>query len=135
MAITDTVPHIKAEILVDNVALQEYEDDEERTSVGTVAKYIEVKSGAEFVIRYRFDQKPEHDVRVDFLLDGNYICGQVALLKDFRGGSLEHKSYGARSNEGGVWMLSKYAFSDLEIAMCSNFFVRTIAKSMDSRFD
>jgi hypothetical protein len=69
MAITNVIPYIKAEILVDNVALQEYPDDEEQTSTGVITKYIEVRSGAEFVIRYRLGKKPEHDMRVDFLLD------------------------------------------------------------------
>lgn len=113
MAVTKTAPKIKAEILVNNVALEEYEDDEEQTSVSTVMKYIEARSGAEFAISYRFDEKPSHHVMIRFLLDGKFATGKLALLEDFRGSPLVQTSHGVRSNEGGKWQVSKYAFSEL----------------------
>jgi hypothetical protein len=133
MAVTHIPPHIKAQILVDDIALQEHEDDEEQTSVSAVTAYIEVRSGAEFAIRYRLDEKPEHDISVDFLLDGKYVAAQYAMLKDFRGGGLENISYGSISNEGGVALVSKYAFSDLKTGMCIEPFLRKTTESLGSR--
>lgn len=57
MAILHTCPNLEVEIVVDGIALQEYDDDEEeeaeeeQRSAHTVTKYVEVRSDSEFAIR------------------------------------------------------------------------------------
>ncbi|KAH4107673.1 hypothetical protein HBH46_051040 [Parastagonospora nodorum] len=113
MAVTKKYPSIKTSILVDGVTLEEYDDDEARTSSNTVTKYIEAISGAEFAIQCRFDKLPEYDVRIDFYLDGHYATAKYAMLDDFEGRSSTKTSYGVRSNDGHKWQVHNYAFSNL----------------------
>jgi hypothetical protein len=118
MAITDTFPAIKAEILVNEVALQEYDDGEDNSNSGTtVTKYIEAVSGAEFAICDKIDQKPKYEVRVDFFLDGKRASGNILQHWRFIGGSYENTVQGVNSNTGGNWSLSKFSFSDLNTGM------------------
>lgn len=57
-ALNDKIPKIKVDILVDNVAIQQYEDDEENQgSPDSVTKYTEAKSGAEFAVQHRFSRR------------------------------------------------------------------------------
>jgi hypothetical protein len=51
MAVTKAYPRIKAKILVNEVALQEYEDDEVPATDGAVTKYVEAITGADFAVR------------------------------------------------------------------------------------
>ena len=119
MAITTAAPRIKTQVLVDGAALEEYEDDEEHTEPNSVTKYVEAKSGAEFAIRSRFTEQPQYDILTRILLDGKYVMGQLAILKYFHGDFLEQTAHGVRSNKGGQWVLSKFAFSDLKTGMCA----------------
>jgi hypothetical protein len=134
MAITNITPFIKVDILVNDVVLETYEDDEERTDENTVSKYIESISGADFSIRYRLDKKPDYDMAVDFFLDGKYVDGRYVLLEDFRDGSLQDKVYGAEAIVAGAWMLSKYAFSDLKTSMCTKPSLQKLLTALCSRF-
>jgi hypothetical protein len=68
MAITEAFPRTKANIIVNGVALQDHDDDEEQTMVDTVTKYAEVKSVADFAIHYCITEQPEHDVLINMLL-------------------------------------------------------------------
>jgi hypothetical protein len=43
MAITEAFPRTRANIVVNGVALQDHDDDEEQTMVDTVTKYVETK--------------------------------------------------------------------------------------------
>lgn len=116
MAVTDTFPAMIAEILVNGVALQEYDDDEDNTVPSTKAvKYIEAVSGAEFAIRYRIDERPQYDVRLDFCLDGKSATNKILQLDRFCGGSIENVLAGVSSNKDGEWVQSNFTFSDLNI--------------------
>ncbi|KAH7389623.1 hypothetical protein DE146DRAFT_791630 [Phaeosphaeria sp. MPI-PUGE-AT-0046c] len=113
MAITDTFPAVKAEVLISGVALQEYEDDDNSISAKTVIKHIEAVSGAEFAVRYKVDGKPKYAIRVDLFLDGKKATGNVLQHYLFTSGSHENTVTGVNSNQGGKWLLSKFSFSDL----------------------
>jgi hypothetical protein len=118
MAVTQDNPSIKASIVVNGVALQEYDDDEGQAESTAVTKYVEAITGAEFAIQYRFDKKPKHHVRVNFLLDGKEITGQYTFPEDFIRSSLVQTSYGVISDDGNKWQVQNYAFSDLQTGMC-----------------
>jgi hypothetical protein len=49
MAISDKMPGLQTEVLVDGRPLREYEDDE--AEPGTISKYIEACSDKEFVLK------------------------------------------------------------------------------------
>jgi hypothetical protein len=83
MAITETIPIIRTDILVDTVVLEEYEDDEEQPTTAKITKYIEAKLGADLAIRYRVCQKPKVDFQIDFLLDGKRVHAEVVPLTKF----------------------------------------------------
>lgn len=136
MTITSKIPRITTEVLVDSVALPQYEDEEENhASVAMVTKYIEAKSGADFVIRYSFEEKPQYDVRVDVHLDGKWAASKLALLKAFRNGALQQTIDGVKSNNGGRWVLAKFSFTDLKTgASVSVNLIHTLSLSY-SRFD
>lgn len=115
MAITDTFPAMVAEILVNGTVIQEYDDDDDNSGSGSTVKYIEAVSGAEFAIRYKIDEEPDYDVRVDFSLDGRRASGEIVQLDRFYGGSVENVVAGVSSNKDGRWLQSNFTFSDLKI--------------------
>lgn len=116
MAITDTSPPVEVEILVNDVALQEYnDDDDDSVSAHTVVKYIEAVSGAEFAVRYRLDPKPSHDVSVDISLDGKWAVSRIIQLSHYPLAYIQKTITGVNSNKDGSWVLSKFSFSDLTI--------------------
>jgi hypothetical protein len=82
MAIADKTPRVEAEILINGVATQEYADEEDQVEVNTVTRYVEAKSGADFAIRFRFTQKPKHDVSAEALVDGKSVRYALVLLKN-----------------------------------------------------
>jgi hypothetical protein len=55
MAVHDDCPGLTAEILVGDEPLKEYKDAEEEETPKTTTRYIECRSGAEFVIRTSFE--------------------------------------------------------------------------------
>lgn len=116
IAITDTSPPVEVEILVNDVALQEYnDDDDDSVSAHTVVKYIEAVSGAEFAVRYRLDPKPSHDVSVDISLDGKWAVSRIIQLSHYPLAYIQKTITGVKSNKDGSWVLSKFSFSDLTI--------------------
>ena len=70
MAVLDECPGLKVDIAVNNLPLQEW-DDEEESSPGTVTKYVEAQSGAEFEIRWSFSTpfSDEYGVQATILVD------------------------------------------------------------------
>jgi hypothetical protein len=114
MAKTKVGPKTKAEIVVNGVALQEYDDDDDRGGAGEVVKYVEAISKATFVVRYTFTERPKHDVLVDIKLDGKRVVGHLPRRESFHGGYLQEKVAGVSSNESGRWMLAEFSFSDLK---------------------
>lgn len=57
---------VEGRILVNSVALKEYDNDENEDTPNTITKYIEAVSGAKFEIGYGVleDRTPKHDIVV-----------------------------------------------------------------------
>jgi hypothetical protein len=86
MTIVEAFPWIKAEIVLDEVALQEYEDYEEHATPATGTKYVEAKSGADFAIRVHITPPwPGQSMLFDIYIDGKNIRGVFAEQAQFRG--------------------------------------------------
>jgi hypothetical protein len=121
MAITEAHPRIKAEVRVDGVALQEYDDDGESTQPDAVTKYIEASSGATFDICFQITRSwPSTSVLFFIYLGGKYSRGNFTQQKDYRGTSYEHVIEGSQHTKNGQWFVSKFAFSVLNIGMMNN---------------
>jgi hypothetical protein len=117
MAKTKTGPKVEAEILVNGVALQEHDDEDDRGGANEVIKYVEAVSGTTFVIRYTFNERPKHDVSIHIALDGKWVVTKLPRLERFHDGYLQGNVTGVNSNETGRWMLSEFSFSDLKTGM------------------
>jgi hypothetical protein len=117
MARTKSGEKIEAQIVVGGVALREWEDEDDAGGEGEVVRYVEAVSGATFVIRYTFNERPKHDVLIDIELDGKWVAGKYSWLDSFRTGYKQCEVAGVNSNETGRWMLAKFSFSDLKTGM------------------
>jgi hypothetical protein len=116
MAIIPGLPGLKFDVVVRGVPLEEHTDTEEEHPPGTIAKYIEAKSGAEFEIRYTVTQPfPSHDILFEYYLDGKYTRGSFAFKKDFSGYRNSHTIAGVNTVKGDVWFLQRFCFSELNI--------------------
>lgn len=72
MAVLDAYPGLTTEITVNKEPLTEYDDDESETSPTEVTKYVEARTGADFVIKTIF-RKPfptENGVEISCSVDG-----------------------------------------------------------------
>lgn len=124
MAIIPDVPGLEVEIVVKCTPLHEYVDQDEEGSAGTVTRYIEAVSGAEFAVQYRFspDFEVKHALGIHVHVDGKNIASRVLKTRDriFYGGS--DLITGARSKEGGSFYISKFCFAALNIgiALCQD---------------
>ncbi|KAL1797330.1 hypothetical protein ACET3X_003936 [Alternaria dauci] len=116
MAITTDYPGIKVEVRVDQVALQEYDDDEAESSTNTMSKYIEATSGSEFDIRFEITPKwPDHSVSFTSYIDGLSVQSYLVRQDRFMGASHEALIAGPTHTKNGQWFISKFAFSALKI--------------------
>ncbi|KAH6639649.1 hypothetical protein C7974DRAFT_136189 [Boeremia exigua] len=114
MAIVPGCLGLVVEISVNGVPLQEYNnaEDEEETP-GTVTKYIEAQSGANFVVgRTVTTGLPAPQFRQQVWLDGKLVhtmaCRSVTL------GEMQHNE-GRISAIGGQTVCQKYQFSEMNI--------------------
>ncbi|KAJ4378252.1 hypothetical protein N0V86_005952 [Didymella sp. IMI 355093] len=75
MAIHKDYPGLKAEIVVNDKALPEYEDPNIKCEPNEVVRYVEAEAGAEFAIRYNYDKTllKDHDLRRVAYVDGQSI--------------------------------------------------------------
>jgi hypothetical protein len=110
----------EVQVFVNDVALQEYDDDNDkqtpdRATSPTVVKYIEAASGAEFSVRSRirpgWDQ--EEDMCWDVYLDGNLARSTVYLRKEYLEGFDTSIADAVRSCSGGEWYRRKFKFADI----------------------
>ncbi|KAF2117503.1 hypothetical protein BDV96DRAFT_393338 [Lophiotrema nucula] len=117
MARTTAVPGLRAVIEVGGIALREY-DDPEPPLLGTVTKYTEARSGAEFTIRFSCTEPfpDDHAIAMQVSLDGKHIrggglvCPLVDLFKP-RGSITQ----GHWLKKDGEFYEQKYCFSELDV--------------------
>lgn len=113
MAISDSLPGVAIEILVDGRALKEYEDQdaEEDREQDTVIRYIEAQSGKLFAVSIELLDEFEFDgtcIAFDIYVDGTFVHGPI--IREF-------KDPRSRISEGrriDVGKMRKYRFTTLE---------------------
>jgi hypothetical protein len=83
MAIPKESPKIQVEILVDGVALPEYNDsDQEQAPIGPITRYVEARWGADFAIRYRLYDKAPRQCKDQSIPGWQTYRGQVRTSRD-----------------------------------------------------
>ena len=118
MAITNAYPRIKAEIVVNGVALEEYEDDEVAATPAAVTKYVEVTSGADFAVRVQITPAfTGRSMLFDVYVDGKNLRGLYADEKRWKGLDVDLSIGGALDVRGGAWSQQNFCFSDMKIGM------------------
>jgi hypothetical protein len=116
MAILPTCPGLTVDILVKDVPLQEYHDDESESELpNTVLRYIKAQSDVEFSIRYlssRHLPRPEFSVRI--YIDGEYNGGCV-YAKNVNEFELNHHyiRLGRHGQSESGTVLQKFQFSEI----------------------
>jgi hypothetical protein len=129
----------KVEILVNGVALEEYDDDDpERRHIPpipTLVKYVEATSGAEFSIRYVLlpECKVDEDLGTEDLAWKTFLEGtksQTSVTK-----CLKLSQHGRQWERKGVevgrdkeWYFKKYKFADLVTGKLESIIVIFLAK-------
>jgi hypothetical protein len=116
MAILPTWPGIKISITCNGAILQEYNDDDDEPQPGTVTKYIESISGAEFGIHWDITSPwPPYTVLFEYFLDQKKASGKYAKSTCFKHPSFVHVEEGATSVVNGQGYLHKFSFAPLTI--------------------
>jgi hypothetical protein len=117
MAIHQDHPGLTVEIMANGEPLQEYDDASEEKVPGEVTKYIEARSGVEFMIRYKFAApfSDKKDVGCLAMVDGQCVVNQYInrgeLLK------LGHfYSRGVRVKGASGLVLQNFAFANLRVS-------------------
>ncbi|KAH5330007.1 hypothetical protein HBI12_065300 [Parastagonospora nodorum] len=114
MAIHQDHPGLTVELVANSKPLQEYDNTSEETGPGEVTKYIEARSGMEFMVRYKFvapfpDKK---DVGYKVIVDGKRV--KNSFFK--RGELLKTGSFfthGVTVGSDSKWVVQHFAFADL----------------------
>ena len=120
MAITDSHPRIKIEIISNGAPLREYVDQEEEDAPNAVTKYIEAVSSAEFQIGCTLTTPfPETAILYQIYLDGKFTRGFFSMLDDYKPPLAHFKVSGLCHSDGQDWFQSNFCFSSLTIGMYS----------------
>ena len=117
----------KCQILVNGIAVQEYEDDIETTPdqlVPTAVKYIEAVSGAHFSIEFSLlmEGVPKDNLAVKIYLDGNASWN---MFVDVSEADLRKNCWrldGVTVGSDGNWFLKKYQFANIVTGLLRAFF-------------
>jgi hypothetical protein len=118
MAIIDSHPRIKVEILSNDAPLQEYDNDEEEDKPNSVTKYIEAQSGAAFEIRCSLERPfPKTPLLCKCFVDGKKMEGFFCGPASNSGSSCFDKLSGVTHHDQVGTFLSKFCFSDLTVGM------------------
>jgi hypothetical protein len=109
MAISEHLPGIVVDIRVDGTSLKEYQDSTVKEDQRTTTRYVEAKSGQNFIIHFRC--LPEFQFAGDCItfrvcMDGEWM--DISLLPKTK------RSATSRGVELPGGMVRKYYFNDLE---------------------
>jgi hypothetical protein len=116
MAIIESHPHIRAEIISNGAPLPEFVNDDEEDAPDTVTKYIEAESGAEFAVHVTLTAPyPETSILYEIKLDGKHVRGFFSKENNYNGQSVTFKTPGVSHRDGEQWFVSKFCFSSLVI--------------------
>ncbi|KAJ9609585.1 hypothetical protein H2200_005912 [Cladophialophora chaetospira] len=124
MAILDK---FEAQVFVDGIRAEEFDDDDENAGVlpvvKEITKYVEAVSGANFEFKFfaetSYNFTGEDAISFDVYVDGERITGKFLRESDFskaksRGLRAETNSSGKYSKEATGMKLYKFEFADLE---------------------
>lgn len=118
MAVLDAHPGLRTEIVVDKRPLDKYNDDEAEATPTEVTKYIEARSGADFMIKTTFSEPfpTNNGVEIKVKVDGNRgPCW--AIKPDDRFYRSTNKMTGVSFTQDGKRYHQNYQFADLNIGM------------------
>lgn len=116
----------KCQIIVNGVALQEYDDDDAEQksdeTTPTVVKYVEATSGADFGIKCDILQgwNGGNDLVWRIVLDGTKSRSDVLKETEIIPGYTSSVRNGVQSGSGRQWHLRKYRFADIIIGKLSS---------------
>jgi hypothetical protein len=116
MAVLTDQPGLKVEIVVDDVALREYEDDSEPTTGSNTTNYIESKTDKNYVIRVTFLPKfPRINVGINITVDGTVVRKWYIADNDLFNPSV-HEIGSARRSFGATRVRSTLKFAKLDVS-------------------
>jgi len=113
----------EAQVFVDSIRAEEFEDDEHEPKPSEISRYIEAVSGATFEVKVLFEPSyqftKEDALTANVHIDGEYAAGRVLERSTFPTRcALGVKPYlrldGRDSKDGASVTLYKFQFSDLE---------------------
>jgi hypothetical protein len=121
MAILDAYPGLTTEITVEAAPLAEYDDEEAETSPTETTKYIEARSGSEFVIEtsFKWPFPRTNGVQISASVDGiralRYSIEPDRLFYKVR------RTEGMKFSQDGKRYVQNYRFAELNIGnFCPN---------------
>jgi len=118
MAVTESQPGIKVEIISNDTTLLEYDDNDEERARDEVTKYIEAVSGAEFRVFCTLTApQPETDLLIQLHIDGKWITGKFFRVSDHRFPSSSVYIRDVYHTVGKDWYASNFCFSSLTIGI------------------
>jgi hypothetical protein len=115
MAVLDPYPGLTTEVIVDKQSLTEHTDEED-TSPTEVTKYIEARSGAEFMIKTTF-RKPFpkiNGVEIRVSVDGNRGCHIGIAPNELLNRSASNVT-GVTFSQNGQRFHQRYQFAELKV--------------------
>jgi hypothetical protein len=118
MAVLPGCHGVKVEVIVDDQALHEYDDNSDTPpSPGTVTKYVEATSGSEFATHLMFTRGYPYqvgDVEKLIYLDGKVVESYIVSPKAFFHPA-QHFVDGRCAYVGSAVVLQKFRFTELSI--------------------
>lgn len=118
MAVLDAFPGLTTEIIVNKVPLAKFHDDETEASPTENTKYIEARSGSEFMIRTTFSEPfpTVHGVEISVRVDGN--PGPLSAVKPDDQLYLDSTEIkGVSFSQDGKRYRQNYQFAELHIGL------------------
>ena len=109
---------LEVTVQVDGAPLHEYDDDsEEPEEPNTTTRYIEAKSGAEFILHFQV-QETLNDLYAAIIffvyIDSKYVAGRIVKKDEFI-----RRMDGVSTASEGVWQIRKFNFSAVELSKSS----------------
>lgn len=115
MAVLPSCPGLKVEVVVGNTPLVEYDGDgDEESRPNTSVKYVEAITGAQFAVKYYFDDtfRTSHGVKINSKLDGKVVSRRNCRKKDLV--KMEGFTVSSASScIGGEWYTNGFQFSEI----------------------
>ncbi|KAF1955563.1 hypothetical protein CC80DRAFT_564289, partial [Byssothecium circinans] len=122
MAVLSECPGLVVEIVANDQALREYDDDETDTEASkTVTKYVQVEEESPFEVRFRFSEEfpSEHELSIHVILAG-MVVNSTILQKHMFSGNKAFSIDGAWSSVSGVESKHNFRFLRLVAETDSN---------------